>query len=312
MASASAATKTAATKTAATVSQIVSRPYLHVIRKPMDLRELSPHTAPGYDSESLTQTTGYQTSTTKTDQTTDTFGINAEVSGTYGFSEISSVTFKAGLSYEHSSSSSTTDFTSLQTSTTTTSNYNFPYGENIGYYQWAVRLKRGSMKTAVLFLSGPIALSPDRIKDMEDNAEPVVLHGIKGTPSTTINADSKVRWEIKVTLSQPEGLIKEGVEITQILNPLSLITDGWVADKIFRAKVTIRSTADESDVLLNQEFCGDTCGGGKTKPLSLYWKWVSKVEGKIYPGFGKKNDTWTTSMLTRKEASDMFLFEGLK
>lgn len=152
----------------------VPKPYLKQIEA-QDLTALPKGEKPTEYERSVT--TGFAKSESREAGREDTHEIHAEVSGTYGFSEISSVTATVGGSSGTTSHQTTTTSSDLNTSTTETRKFSFPSGFWRGYFQWAVDLAGHT-----LYLDEAIVglTSAEEKAAMEDKALPVLT--IKGTP----------------------------------------------------------------------------------------------------------------------------------
>ena len=87
-----------------------------------------------------THTVGFETKDSTAEKKTDTSEVHASVSGTYGFSAISSITAEVGGSMGSSTENLITRQSSLTGSTTTETTLTFPSGQFVGYYAWAVEL----------------------------------------------------------------------------------------------------------------------------------------------------------------------------
>jgi len=145
------------------------KPFLKILQA-MDLR--------GVDSGDVTKTVkethGFVVSQSGTVSKTDTKEVHAEVSGQYGFSEISNVSATVGTSVSGSVSRTNTTETTLKTSRTTETDYIFKAGKFTGFYLWAVNLKG-----EVLILDAPVigTNDPDEKKTLEKNVGRVELEG---------------------------------------------------------------------------------------------------------------------------------------
>jgi len=129
----------------------------------------------GRDTEKeVTTFTGFTKTRTTSTTKTDSWSVGLEISGTYGFSKISSIETKVSSSYNGSLTTSSQNEESFTRSTTEKTMYPFPPGEFRAYYQWAIDI--GGYR---VFLQRPIvALSdPNQKLALEAAAEAARITG---------------------------------------------------------------------------------------------------------------------------------------
>jgi len=169
------------------------RPYLVTLGE----QDLSKNRKGGVaNTQTITHFTGYEMDHTESGTKMDSKMINAAVSGTYGFSAITSVSATFGASANQGTTTTVTDHNKLNTSTTTSFFLTYPQGYFHGYYKWAVDLGTTS-GTETLFLEEQIiSLSTKEQKvELEATAQPVTIYGtpLSAAPTPTKENELRVR-----------------------------------------------------------------------------------------------------------------------
>jgi hypothetical protein len=167
------------------VKELNVPPKLYPVVQPVDNSDLDP-SHDGIKKE-ISITHGYSYEESETKGSKNTWETHIDVSGKYGFSEISSITATIGGSLSGETISSITKTKTFQVSRTQKTTYNFPAGICTGYYVWGIELDGRTLFLGELkSLENPtLAGLHGAVEELERHAEPMIV--VTGTPLPEAN-----------------------------------------------------------------------------------------------------------------------------